>query len=59
MKIFDEPEHTRRTFVKTVSYVAPVILTLKATPALADHPSHQPKPGEHPPTTLHVSTGPL
>ena len=39
----ETPDQTRRTFVKTVAYVAPMVLTLKATPALADHASHQPK----------------
>ena len=34
-------EQTRRTFVKTAAYVAPVILTLKATPALAHNGSHE------------------
>jgi len=28
-------EQTRRSFIKTATYVAPVILTLKAVPALA------------------------
>ena len=43
MTIWEAPDQTRRTFVKTVAYVAPAVLTLKATPALADHASHQPK----------------
>ena len=43
MTNWETPDQTRRTFVKTVAYVAPAILTLKATPALADHASHQPK----------------
>ena len=34
-------DQTRRTFVKTAAYVAPVILTLKATPALAHNGSHE------------------
>jgi hypothetical protein len=40
MAAFDEQEQTRRTFVKTVSYVAPAILTLKATVARAHQGSH-------------------
>lgn len=36
-------DQTRRSFVKTVAYVAPAILTLKATPALAQQASNQPK----------------
>ncbi len=43
MTIWESPDQTRRTFVKTVAYVAPAVLTLKATPALADHASQQPK----------------
>jgi hypothetical protein len=39
----DQSEQSRRTFVKTVTYVAPAIMTLSATPALADHASHEPK----------------
>jgi len=37
----ETPDQTRRTFVKTVAYVAPAILTLKATPALAHHGSQE------------------
>ncbi len=33
------PDQTRRAFVKTVAYVAPTILTLSATPALATYGS--------------------
>jgi hypothetical protein len=40
-------EQTRRTFVKTATYVAPAILTLSATPALADHASHHPDKGNN------------
>jgi len=36
-------DQTRRTFVKTVAYVAPAVLTLKATTALAQQASGQPK----------------
>jgi hypothetical protein len=40
MKNPKQPDQTRRTFVKTVTYVAPAILTLKAAPALAQNGSH-------------------
>jgi hypothetical protein len=36
-------DQARRTFVKTVGYVAPAILTLRATPAMANQASPQPK----------------
>jgi hypothetical protein len=35
------PEQTRRSFVKTVAYVAPAVLTLTATPAHAQYGSQQ------------------
>ena len=44
MTMTNGPDQTRRTFVKTVAYVAPVILTLKATPALAQQGSNQQVP---------------
>jgi hypothetical protein len=37
----ETPDQTRRTFIKTAAYVAPVILTLKAAPALAQHGSQE------------------
>jgi hypothetical protein len=37
----NQPDQTRRTFVKTVTYVAPAILTLKATPAFAQNGSQK------------------
>jgi len=43
MTEWEGPEQTRRSFVKTVGYVAPVIMTLKATPALAQQASNQPQ----------------
>ena len=43
MAIWERPDQTRRTFIKTATYVAPAILTLRATPAQADHGSQQPK----------------
>jgi hypothetical protein len=43
MTNWEGPEQTRRSFVKTVAYVAPVIMTLKATPALAQQASQAPK----------------
>ena len=36
-------DQTRRSFVKTVAYVAPAILTLAATPARAHNGSHPPE----------------
>jgi len=39
MTLWETPDQTRRTFVKTVAYVAPAVLTLTATPARADHGS--------------------
>jgi hypothetical protein len=41
MTKLEGPDQTRRSFVKTVAYVAPVIMTLKATPALAQQASNQ------------------
>jgi len=34
-------DQTRRAFIKTVTYVAPAILTLKAAPAMARQGSQQ------------------
>ena len=45
MTKWETPDQTRRTFVKTAAYVAPAILTLKATPALAHHGSQEPEEG--------------
>ena len=42
----ETPDQTRRTIVKTVAYVAPMILTLKATPALAHHGSQELEAGD-------------
>lgn len=39
---------TRRNFVKKAAYVAPVILTLKATPAFAKSGSGKPKNPKNP-----------
>jgi hypothetical protein len=46
MKTSEASDQTRRSFVKTVAtvaYVAPAILTLKATPAMASQASNQPR----------------
>jgi hypothetical protein len=42
MTKWEGPDQTRRSFVKTVAYVAPAILTLTATPARAHNGSHPP-----------------
>jgi hypothetical protein len=39
---------SRREFVKRAAYVAPVILTLKAAPAVAKPGSDKPKPAPKP-----------
>lgn len=46
MTMTNGPDQTRRTFVKTVAYVAPAILTLKATTALAQQGSNQLTPAQ-------------
>jgi hypothetical protein len=40
------PDQTRREFVRTAAYVAPVIMTLKAAPALAQNGSTKPEEEE-------------
>lgn len=62
------PEQTRRSFVKTVTYVTPVVLTLAATPALAQNGSSKgnngvgngldPQPPGNPPINDGPGTGP-
>jgi hypothetical protein len=63
-------EQTRRSFVKTAAYVAPLILSLKAEPAFASHGSGSargnngvgngldPQPPGNPPVNDGPGTGP-
>ena len=62
------PDQTRRDFVKTATYVAPALLTLKAMPALASQASQKgnngvgngidPQPPGNPPVNDGAGTGP-
>jgi hypothetical protein len=64
----DEIDQTRRTLIKTATYVAPAILTLNAVPAFAKQGSakgnngvgngEDPQPPGHPPINDGPGTGP-
>ena len=68
MTNLETPDQTRRSFIKTATYIAPVILTLKATPALAQAASQKgnngvgngidPQPPGNPPINDGPGTGP-